>query len=56
MGSAFLRAAVGDPAACLRGEYVDEYVRTGQGWRISRRELTIAWGEGNVGILSQQHT
>jgi ketosteroid isomerase-like protein len=56
MGSAFLRASVGDPATCLRGEYVDEYVRTDQGWRISRRELTIAWGEGNVGILSQQHT
>lgn len=56
IGSAFLQTEAGSPTACLRGDYVDEYVRTDEGWRISRRELSIAWGEGNVGILSQQHT
>jgi hypothetical protein len=55
IGSAFLSTDAGDPTVCLRGDYVDEYVRTEEGWRISRRELSIAWGEGNVGILSQRH-
>jgi ketosteroid isomerase-like protein len=56
IGGAYLRTDTGAPSACLRGNYVDEYVRTDEGWRISRRELTIAWGEGNTGILSQSHT
>ena len=55
IGSAFLKTDTGAPSACLRGDYIDEYVRTDQGWRIARRELTVAWGEGNTGILSQQH-
>lgn len=55
IGSAFLRSAIGAPSVCLRGEYVDEYIRTGDGWRIARRDLTIAWGEGNTAILSQPH-
>ncbi len=55
IGSAFLHTNIGAPTATLYGDYVDEYVRTDQGWRISRRTLSIAWGEGNVAILSQQH-
>ena len=31
--------------------YVDEYLRTAGGWRIARLELTVAWCEGNLGIL-----
>ncbi|SFO50103.1 SnoaL-like domain-containing protein [Pseudonocardia ammonioxydans] len=56
IGGAFLQKATGTPSAALHGDYVDEYVRTEEGWRISRRQLTITWGEGNVGILSQQHS
>lgn len=55
IGSAFLQTKAGAPSACLRGEYVDEYVRTDEGWRIADRVLTITWGEGNTAILSQQH-
>lgn len=55
IGSAFLHTQVGGPTVCIRGEYVDEYIRTDEGWRISRRELSVDWGEGNTGILSQQH-
>ena len=55
IGSAFLNTDQGDPTCCMRGEYIDEYVRTDDGWRISRRQLSIAWGEGNVGILTLRH-
>ena len=55
IGSAFLNTDQGDPNCCMRGEYIDEYVRTDEGWRISHRELRIAWGEGNVGILTLHH-
>jgi ketosteroid isomerase-like protein len=53
IGAAFLKTDGGAPNTCLRGDYVDDYVRTEEGWRTSRRDLIISWGEGNVGILSQ---
>lgn len=52
IGSAFLRTDVGGPTLSEFGEYVDEYVRTDAGWRISRLELSVSWIEGNMGILS----
>jgi 3-phenylpropionate/cinnamic acid dioxygenase small subunit len=34
----------------MGGTYVDELVRTEDGWRISHRVLEITWREGNSGI------
>ena len=51
IGSAFLREAVGAPSLSELGEYVGEYVRTEQGWQISRFEFSVSWCEGNMGIL-----
>ena len=34
----------------MGGTYVDELVRTGDGWRIKHRALEITWREGNGGI------
>jgi 3-phenylpropionate/cinnamic acid dioxygenase small subunit len=31
----------------VAGTYHDEVVRTGEGWRIARRELTTVWTDGN---------
>ena len=53
IGTSYLNTEIGAPTACLRGDYIDEYVRTEAGWRVSRRELITAWGEGNTGTLSE---
>ena len=47
----FLRTDGGDSHCSVHGYYSDELVRTDEGWRISRRELTVTWSEGNVGIF-----
>jgi hypothetical protein len=52
VGSAFLRAAVGTPTMCERGEYTVEYVRVDGDWCISSIKIIPAWIEGNMGILS----
>ncbi|GAA0594623.1 nuclear transport factor 2 family protein [Kutzneria viridogrisea] len=37
----------GDPSVALQGLwYLDEYVRTPQGWRISRRSHQRSWSQG----------
>ncbi len=51
IGGAFLHTDVGGPTLCERGEYIDEYVRTDQGWRISELGIAVAWCEGNMAIL-----
>jgi len=35
----------------IAGSYVDELVRTPQGWRIRQRELRMIWQEGNSRVL-----
>ena len=52
IGTALLRAAVGAPTMCERGEYTVEYVRVDGAWCISSITITAAWCEGNMGILS----
>ncbi|SFO50089.1 SnoaL-like domain-containing protein [Pseudonocardia ammonioxydans] len=51
IGGAYLTTAAGAPSLCEHGEYVDEYVRTADGWRISRLVFSMTWSEGNMGIL-----
>lgn len=31
--------------------YLDELVRTPQGWRIKKRELRVTWQDGNLAVL-----
>ncbi len=35
----------------IGGTYLDEIVRTADGWRIQQRELRFLWQEGNQAIL-----
>ena len=41
------RAAKDGPYYVVAGEYVDDLVRTPQGWRIQYRTLNVIWTEGN---------
>jgi 3-phenylpropionate/cinnamic acid dioxygenase small subunit len=34
----------------IGGTYRDEFVRTGDGWRITRRVLEVGWRDGNAGL------
>lgn len=43
-------AAPGPPNFIVAGRYDDRFVRTVDGWRIARRELTIMWTEGNPSV------
>lgn len=36
----------------IGGRYIDELIRTFDGWRIRKRELRVMWQEGNHGIFS----
>jgi len=36
----------------IGGIYLDEIVRTSEGWRIAQRELRILWQEGNQAVLA----
>ena len=36
----------------IGGIYLDEIVRTAEGWRIRYRELRILWSEGNQSVLT----
>jgi ketosteroid isomerase-like protein len=36
----------------IGGAYIDELVRTSQGWRIQQRELQLIWQEGNPRVLA----
>jgi 3-phenylpropionate/cinnamic acid dioxygenase small subunit len=44
------RHATGGNTLDMGGTYVDELVRTEDGWRIAHRVLEITWREGNGGI------
>jgi 3-phenylpropionate/cinnamic acid dioxygenase small subunit len=41
-------AATGGPNYIVAGRYEDRLVRTGDGWRIAHRTLTVMWTDGNV--------
>ena len=43
-------AAVGGPNYIVAGRYEDRFSRTGAGWRISHRTLTVMWTDGNVTV------
>jgi len=45
------KSAPSGPHFILSGVYRDELVRTGDGWRIARRELTTTWTEGNPLVI-----
>ncbi|MEN9805159.1 MAG: hypothetical protein RIS41_2006 [Actinomycetota bacterium] len=47
-------AAPGPPNFIVAGRYDDRYVRTPDGWRIERRELTIMWTEGNPAVARER--
>jgi hypothetical protein len=44
------------PNSCLSigGWYADEWIRTERGWRISRREGTALWCDGNPRVLDYE--
>lgn len=41
----------GSSTSTTRGIYDDQWVRVGDEWRISHRELKVTWREGNTGIF-----
>jgi ketosteroid isomerase-like protein len=41
------KSAEAGPNFIVAGRYQDQLVRTDQGWRISRRVLSVDWTEGN---------
>ena len=47
-------AAPGPPNFIVAGRYDDRYVRTSDGWRIERRELTFMWTEGNPAVARER--
>jgi hypothetical protein len=47
-------AAPGPPNFIVAGRYDDRSVRTPDGWRIERRELTIMWTEGNPAVARER--
>ena len=34
----------------MGGTYDDELIRTGDGWRVSRRKISVLWSEGNSDV------
>ena len=47
------RTADGGPNFMMAGRYDDELVRTAEGWRISRREFSVTWTDGNPGVMTR---
>jgi 3-phenylpropionate/cinnamic acid dioxygenase small subunit len=47
------RGAEGGRNYLVGGTYVDELLRTGDGWRIERRELQRVWTDGNPAVLGR---
>ncbi|HEY2163303.1 MAG TPA: nuclear transport factor 2 family protein [Gemmatimonadaceae bacterium] len=45
------RGAEGGECFTIAGTYRDRIVRTESGWRISHRELEVAWTDGNPRVL-----
>lgn len=42
----------GGPNFVIAGVYTDRFVRTPDGWRISRRHLATWWTEGNPAVVA----
>lgn len=47
------RAAAGGSTFMVGGRYEDRLVRTAEGWRIERRDLTILWTDGNPAVMAR---
>jgi hypothetical protein len=47
------RAAEGGSTYMVGGRYHDQLVRTTDGWRIERRDLTILWTDGNPAVMAR---
>ena len=45
------KAAEGSPNYIVAGRYEDRLTRTGEGWRIAHRTLTVMWTEGNLDVV-----
>ena len=47
----------GDNSYTLGGYYTNTLIKTEQGWKISKCQLTVTWSEGNKQIfeLAQQN-
>ena len=39
----------------IAGHYLDELVRTPEGWRIAHRTLRETWHEGNIEVLRSRN-
>ncbi len=44
------RSAADGPNFIVAGRYDDRLVRTGAGWRIAHRALTVMWTDGNPSV------
>ncbi len=44
------KAATGGPNYIVAGRYEDRLTRTGAGWRIAHRTLTVMWTDGNIAV------
>jgi hypothetical protein len=47
------RGTQGGDNYLMGGSYEDSVVRTGEGWRISHRTLTLLWTEGNPAVIGR---
>lgn len=45
------RDAPGGPNYIIAGRYEDDLARTAHGWRITHRNLTVMWAEGNRAVV-----
>ena len=44
-------AATGGPNYIVAGRYEDRLARTGDGWRITHRDLIVMWTDGNLAVV-----
>jgi len=49
------KAAKAGPHYVVAGEYLDQLIRTPEGWRINYRILNTLWTDGNRGAVSLPH-
>jgi hypothetical protein len=49
----YLPTEMGSNCFLLGGFYDTTFVRTSQGWKISKHKLTISWTEGNLGLFDE---
>ena len=48
----FLTNDLGDNSFTLGGYYTDRLMRTGGGWKIAAKKLTVTWNRGNRHVLA----